>query len=272
MKKLLCLSLLTLAIIGLFSACEREQTDIPLLDAITTSEDVLAVQDVMEDNDAEIDERFEFRSGPGGCPTVTVTPEGNAFPKTIIIDYGATGCTGPRGRLRQGQIRVQQSAPMSQAGASRTITFNNFRVDGALVEATITLTNSAVDAQGNITLNRNVTNGRITYPNGQTATWTSAHVIRQTAGGNTPNPNDNAWEVTGAMSGVNRRGTSFEVAITQPLIKAAGCNWIVSGVKVFSVGNQTRTLDYGNGACDNDATLTLANGRTRTVRIRGWWR
>ncbi len=272
MKNAFSLFILAAASLFLFNSCEREQNTNPILDSLVTSEDVVTMQDFLEDNDAEVDDRIEFRGGPNGCPTVTVTPEGPAFPKTIVVDYGDQGCTGPRGRLRQGQILITQSAPMRTAGAVRNVTFNNYRVDGVRVEANVTLTNTGVDAGGNVSFTRTAANGQLTYPNGQTATWSSSHTMTQTAGGNTPIRTDDAFEISGAINGVNRRGTGFSMTITEPLVKTGDCAWISSGVKTFTVGDITRTLDYGNGACDNEASLTLANGQTRTIRVRGWWR
>lgn len=272
MRKTIVLFVLAFASAALLNSCAKEQNDNPLLASLVTSEDALTMQDLMEDNDAEMEDRIEFRSGPDGCPTVTVTPEGNVFPKTIVIDYGDAGCTGPRGRLRQGRILINQTAPMRNAGAVRTVEFDNYRVDGVLVEADVTLTNTGVDALGNVSFSRSVQNGSLTYPNGQIATWNSAHTMVQTAGGNTILRIDDAFEINGSINGVNRRGDTFSMTITEPLVKTANCPWIVSGVKTFVVNDLTRTLDYGDGACDNEATLTLADGTTRTVRVRGWWR
>lgn len=272
MKNSLWLFVCAAACLWLLSSCEKEQNDNTLLNSIVTSEDILTVQDVLEDNDAEIEDRIEFRNGPNGCPVVTVTPEGPNFPKTIVVDYGDQGCTGPRGRLRQGRIIITQSALMNQSGAVRTVAFDNHRVDGVAVQANVTLTNTGVDAQGNASFSRTVQNGSLAYPNGQTATWSSSHTVTQTAGGNTTIRTDDVFRISGAINGVNRRGADFNMTITEPLVKAGNCSWITAGVKTFTVGDLIRTLNYGDGACDNEATLTLANGNTRTVRVRGWWR
>jgi hypothetical protein len=45
----------------------------------------------------------------------------------------------------------------------------------------------------------------------------------------------------------------------QPLIYKIGCYWIQSGVVTLTpAGGAAWTLDYGNGDCDFNATLTYS--------------
>ncbi|MFM7379507.1 MAG: hypothetical protein ACKO2X_00190, partial [Bacteroidota bacterium] len=56
-------------------------------------------------------------------------------------------------------------------------------------------------------------------------------------------------------------------SILTPLRKEGSCRWLVSGYIQFSRNNQTsRTLDFGNGACDDQATITTSNG-VRTITL-----
>jgi hypothetical protein len=55
--------------------------------------------------------------------------------------------------------------------------------------------------------------------------------------------------------------------IIQPLVKEIGCKWITSGkVEIQPTGKLLRTVDYGNGTCDKDATL-LINGNTYNITL-----
>jgi hypothetical protein len=41
----------------------------------------------------------------------------------------------------------------------------------------------------------------------------------------------------------------------------------------FTLNNKVRTLDFGDGTCDRDAVLTLADGTEKEVKIRHrWWK
>ena len=63
-------------------------------------------------------------------------------------------------------------------------------------------------------------------------------------------------------NGVNRNGKAYDIKITKPLIKRFGCSYIESGiVELTPEGLSTRTIDYGDGTCDNKAKLTI-NGNS----------
>jgi hypothetical protein len=55
--------------------------------------------------------------------------------------------------------------------------------------------------------------------------------------------------------------------VTTPLIKSFTCKWISKGVIKISVNDQNGTLNYGNGNCDDEATITV-NGVSKTIKLR----
>jgi hypothetical protein len=56
----------------------------------------------------------------------------------------------------------------------------------------------------------------------------------------------------------------FSLLITTPLRVEVGCPWIVSGVLQIIPGSlDVRTVDYGNGACDSQVTVSV-NGMSFT--------
>ena len=57
------------------------------------------------------------------------------------------------------------------------------------------------------------------------------------------------------------------MTITTPLIKAAGCFFITEGVEeIAPAGKSTRTVDYGDGTCDDIANVTV-DGETTEITI-----
>jgi hypothetical protein len=113
----------------------------------------------------------------------------------------------------------------------------------------------------------------LTFPDGSTAIRNINHQRTMTQGFGTQPPSDNVWEITGTDTGTNRDGLPYTVTITSALIKKFTCPWIVSGVIELVVDNKTRSLDFGDGTCERDATLTRPDGSTREVKIRRrWWR
>jgi hypothetical protein len=261
------------ALFGLvfFTACQKDNDNLTS-EQIVASEDQTAATDLYQDVEDQVDQAIETRGGGGGgaCPVVTIDPADGSYPRTMTIDFG-DGCLGPNGRVRKGQIVVTLTDTLIKAGTVRTVTFVDFYVDDAKIEGTKTLTNLGFDANGNITLNRVVTGGKIIFPNGDVATWEANHTLTQTAGGNTPTFLDNVFEITGGSNGVNRHGKNYMVEIVTPLVKMKICPWIVSGSITLTVESKTVSIDYGDDTCDRKAILTLPNGETREILVHRWW-
>lgn len=275
MKKQLLLCIAVAMLGTTFFACEKTDETSLVEESITTSEDLTAAQNLIQDTEDELEVQIETRSeNSEDCPTITVSPDDGSFPKTITIDYGIEGCEGPNGRLRKGQIIVTYSDTLINAGATRTVTFNGFSVDDAQISGTKVLTNLGANELGQPAFTRVVSDALIVFPSGKSVSWNVTHTLTQTAGADTPEILDNVFEITGSSSGINRNDTPFEVSITTPLVKSKGCRWIESGVKEVVVdGVLRRSIDYGTeGNCDRIATVTFANGASREVLIRPWWR
>ncbi|MBI1225081.1 MAG: hypothetical protein GC192_07560 [Bacteroidetes bacterium] len=266
--KWLLASTLTLGLF--FTACQKDEDTTIQSEQIMAAEDQTAANDLYEDVDEQVDIAVETRGGGGTCPTVTIDPADGSYPRTMTIDFGTDGCTGPDGRVRKGQIVVSLTDSLSNTGAVRTATFVDFYVDGAHLEGTRTLTNQGPNADGNLTFSRTVVGGKITFPNDESATWEANHQITLVQGGNTNTPLDNVWETTGSSSGVNRNGKAFSTEIVTPLVRKRACPWVVSGTKTLTVDGKTLTIDYGDGTCDRKATVIGPNGGTRQILIR-WW-
>jgi hypothetical protein len=97
------------------------------------------------------------------------------------------------------------------------------------------------------------TDWEILYNCTRSMTWT--------AGYNTPaDPNDDVFTFTGTASGTDRNGINFTVNVITPIEKRGDCRYITKGIfEVVPEGKNTRTVDFGNGTCDNKATLKIKN-------------
>jgi hypothetical protein len=280
MKTIKWLALSALFLGVLFTACKKDEdtqlTQAETQQMIVASEDQTVSEDFYEDVDYQVDWAIETRDGGGtglpDCPVVTIEPADGSYPRTITIDFG-DGCNGGLdGRFRKGQIIINQSAAFHVEGAVRVATLQDYFVDDAHIEGTRTWVNEGFDAQGNVTFSRTVEGGKITFPDGSQSTWQSNYTLMQVEGGGTPLILlDNVFETTGSGSGVNRNGKAYTVEITSPLVKKRICVWIVAGAIELTVDGKTVSLDYGNGICDNKATLTLPNGTQHEILVRRWW-
>ncbi len=268
MKKL---ALFAVAVATLtFTACNKDDSLSEEDSTTLTAEDAAVMEDIVAEVEEQIDYQVEFRSGEDeDCPAIAVTPEDGSFPKTITIDFGDS-CVGPNDKVYTGQIIVEQSAPMHEVGATRAVTFQNFSIDGVQVEGSKTLTNDGPNDVGQPTFTREVSGLVLTFPDGTSssfdATWTRTWI----EGYDTDLWLDDVFAITGSSSGVNRAGVAFSSEILEPLIKKRICPWIVAGVKQVTKGDETFTIDYGDGACNRWATLTLPNGETKEIKLP-WW-
>jgi hypothetical protein len=205
---------------------------------------------------------------PSRCYTVTVVPKGiNLFPKTVTLDFG-NGCTGKDGKVRSGKIITVFSGPMRNAGSKATTTFMDYNVDSFMVEGTHTIENTSTSNKMAWTVS--VSDGKITNTeSGKWIKWDAVHEHIQTEGNGTSfNPLDDVFKITGNSNGSNSNGNSWTTIISQPLIRKFICPWRESGEIAITRKSNTVTavLDYGDGTCDNKATVTIG-GITKTITL-----
>ena len=206
------------------------------------------------------------------CATVTYDTSGAV--KTATIDFGATPCqTNGVKEFKQGILIISWNGNKLDSGTVFTVTTQNYFVGDTStimhqLQFTKTITNMGVNAAGDIHFAIVVTDATLTLDSNQVITW-SANRDREWVQGDTTTTSDDIYFITGSSSGTDRNGEPFTVQITSPLRSNADCDWIVSGTEVVTHGNNSpRTLDYGNGDCDNIVTVTV-NGNTIIMHIGG---
>jgi hypothetical protein len=239
------------------------------------------------------DEAATFRMSPsapldsGTCPNISWSEQMGIYPNTLTIDFGEEGCKGRHGHHFSGAITVTVTGSHFEPGTIRVVYTDNFRVNGTCYFFEHRVTNEGNDNEGrmywSIVTDLTRVKGNRGHQHdecrGNTTTW-HADRLRTLVGGTDTEDDvtDNMYEITGTASGTRPNGRAFESVITTPLVKIADCPWVVSGVEVITVEGRdgAHTLDYGDGGCDNKATLTLPNGETEEIKIpeffRPWWR
>lgn len=195
-------------------------------------------------------------SGALSCASVSVNPQGSTFPKTIVIDFG-NGCTSADGITRKGKINITLTDYVHNPGAVGTMTFENYYTAGYKVEGTITWTNTST--QNGISWTRQITNGKVTEPiSGYYWTHEGTKSVTQTAGANTPtNLLDDVYSITGNHTVTNPAGKTRTVTITEALEKKTTCHNVTKGKMKIQAQTHFAILDYGDGTCDNVATITI---------------
>lgn len=198
------------------------------------------------------------------CAVITIDTSTN--PRTCVIDFG-TGCVGNDGKNRAGKINVTFTGPYKQAGTVITITPDNYSVNSNVVSGSKVITNNGLNAAGFLSYTV-VVNGQITLANnGGVITWQANRTREFIEGANTLIFADDVYRISGSSSGSKVDGSTWSTNITTPLIRKIACHQFVSGILTITPSNKpTRTVDYGNGNCDNTATVTI-NGNTFTITL-----
>ena len=198
------------------------------------------------------------------CRTVTVSPSGNVFPKTVTIDYG-TGCDDG-GKLKKGKIIAVFSGRFKQAGTTINISFDNFYINGDKIEGTKSIVNNGPNAAGNYSFTVTINNSRI-RATGLISTLTAVKTITWIENSNT-SPTDDEFSMSGSLSATSAGGKTYSYTTLEPLVKKVACLYISSGKLLINItGRPQLTLDYGTGTCDNKASLS-ANGKTKEITLR----
>lgn len=286
----------------LFS-CKKENSDNPIetqeieLSKVASEGDAQSEQSysqIFDDVMGTSDEVGVYGSGIFGreygldtaqrCFTVRVERPNapQPFPVIVTISFPQSGCMGPDGRVRRGQIKTTYTNRLIVPGAESITTFLNFSIDSVTVGGTYKVKNMVEPIQITIFPPQynhkwliTVVGGRLGYPNGNVVEWNSTKTIEQVEGSHTLPLHDNIFKIIGSSNGASVRNsvtTSWNSETIEPLFKKASCRWIVKG-KIRTVRrNLSNTspwvavLDFGNGTCDNFATLNV-NGNIRTITL-----
>ncbi|MDP4292590.1 MAG: hypothetical protein Q8908_16035 [Bacteroidota bacterium] len=202
---------------------------------------------------------------PRISPCATVTVSGSTFPKTITIDYGTACSTDGRGPKMTGQIIITISDSLKNAGSVKTITYQNFYIDSMKFDYSGSIKNLGKNANGQWVIANNYTQKSVGR-NGDEVVENYADTLTWISGFTTADKSDDKYYRTGSGTTSVNDTLKFSRVITKPLLYDNSCGNITSGTIVLTKGSTTITTDFGDGTCDNVATVTT-NGSTETINL-----
>ena len=236
-----------------------------------------------------------YAEGLAASPCANVTISG----QIITVDFGTTGCVGLDGRVRTGKLiyNFSASSPATairyrNPGFSMSVSSQNYVVDGYQVN----ITNKIVTNTTPNTISPNINPGvnltwsiaaniSIVKPNNAgTITWVCSRTkeLTNTSDTNCYKGQSRAivWTVAkvklnGSATGVNAKGENY-TAVATNLERNFNCtpdalhphrHPFTGGSISYTPGSRpTRTIDYGNGGCDLNATITI-NGVSYPITL-----
>jgi len=207
--------------------------------------------------------------------TVTYSPSKNVYPHTKTIDFGA-GFTSANGVTKSGKIIITYyDAAADAQGKYSVTTYDNYYVNGSHIEGSIQV-NKIKNGTGKDVylhiIHRTISNaaGNLKDYNGN-AKWT---VIDWKGGTN------NAYEIAAhtegkeTYNGIGANNFKTDIDDNNPVIKPFSCNNRVQGgltaeihLAKGKVKDLVEYIDYGNGECDNIATLSINGGAATEVTL-----
>jgi len=247
---------------------EDEAEEIELVENTTRAEDnvdqEVSIAELAELEVASSSQRY------ASCFTTTWDSESNI----LIIDFG-NGCIGPYGKERSGKIVVSYINEGGLYISDRSITFENYIVNNIEISGEIFIERAVRNDRDNYQNSYTVTDYTLTFPDGNTFVTNGERVREWVEGEAGGDPSTNKFQITGSLNGKSTRGVNWSHNIVEPIIVdfsclASGKMLRTSGIKElkFSLRNRERirTVDYGDGSCDESYTLTINN---RKVTVEG---
>ncbi len=277
MKKLILRNFIAIAFFGLlFTSCQKEINNDPADQVLENSSAI--IEHEMDQSSNFIDEAYKTGDVKDDLTSdeldvrnkcATVTLDTLSSPKKITIDFGPTNCLGRDGRYRRGKIITTFEGRYRTINSTHTTTFEDYYVNDNHMEGSRTVVNIGPDQNGHLVFTV-VDEGKVTLTDGRVFSHSSNKNRTWVEGDKTPSIWDDVYEITGSKSVNNSDGKGFTALIIEPLRRAVSCSNITKGILKITPINpeyKERILDYGDGTCDDLATVTV-DGKTRTIKLR----
>jgi hypothetical protein len=187
------------------------------------------------------------------CPDVEIIQGDNdGYPKTIKLNYGDSTVLN-NGKVLSGEIIIVLSAPKKSKDYTRTVTYNDFGMDSLLINGGSTVIVDKVDEMFRIF----TTDFTITLADGSTLNRTSERIWQWVEGMDTEEDQlDDVIHITGIVN-AELNGETYKKEILDHLVRKGDCRYIVQGTVEVTLGiEQLCFIDYGEGDCDQYATMT----------------
>ena len=276
------------ALLGLvFTSCQKNDQPGPSSPQTTTQSLLLAATNAIANGGSQQNEEVSDVLGSNvvaagdstSCRVVTFDPSRFVYPHLKTVDFGS-GCTGPDGITRSGKKLITVYADWKTASAGTLLsetTFSDFYVNNVSVSGNIKIYIDSAAMPGPLGL-KVIVNKTFTDSKGNTSTFAATNYWVQTAGDTSTTSADNVYQITGSASGTEVLDGSTALTWTSntdpndPIIKMGDCFYrSKGGIEVqltLATGNMfNEYLNYGDGTCDNTATLTISGGTPQQVTL-----
>ncbi len=196
---------------------------------------------------------------------VTITKVITVNTKKVTIDFGE-GCTTRNENTVSGKIIMEYTFAFTEQSVTINYSFEDFYFNGKKIEGTVNKIRIKVNDKGNpqATINKNI---KIIWDDDTFVTVKGERIREWIEGFGNKIWSDNVFLITGNWRVTRKDGTMREVTVLEPLRREMACRFLVSGMLEIKKDNRSLTLDYGDGTCDDLATVNV-NGKEKEIHIR----
>jgi hypothetical protein len=272
-------ALVALVSASIFTSCKKQENDEEKDKDTASASDQSLASSTVNDMTSIADEAGKtynvssFKTAESSAmlsSCATIAFDTLAAAKTITVNFGFTNCQGNDGRNRRGMLILSFTGKYRDSLTVITVTPQNYFVDDNQVMGSKTITNKGHNAAHHLVYDINANIQIIKANAAGSISWQCTRQREWLTGESTLIWSDDTYSITGNASGTTANGNTFTSTITSPLIRnmAIGCRrHFTQGVLEHTPGGKaTRYIDYGNGACDNQATVTI-NGNVYSITL-----
>ena len=273
----------------LFISCNsNEPIDVSATSSTITADDVVVNSEIdatVDDVSIIAEDQFDMQKSATAktsvemvsmlptCATITTVLTNDTWTRTI--DFGTQGCALPNGNIVKGKIIISFSKNFTTPIKTISYTLVGFYHNGKLIEGSKTITQELKSTDLLSAIHPVTTHSidvKITYPDGKIYSRIGTRV-REMVDGFTSITNweDNVFKVWGYHITTFPNGSKYTCTTqkTQALLIKMSCKmpFPVSGVIEIVKNDGKATLDFGNGDCDDLATITV-NGVSKEIHLK----
>ena len=279
-RQKLTIGMIALALLMLvFTSCNESDTiqEEPISESIDlkAAETEAEIDKVSEESSTIIEEAFlmqeypETKSHPitdrylPDCVTITVVIVQNM--KTVTLDFG-DGCELRNGNFVSGKIIMIYERDPEAASKMITYSFENFYFNRKHVEGGGSILRERSNENGNpqSTKTFDVT---VTWPDGLFASKKGVKIREMIEGQDTHAWGDNVFLITGNWEFTRKNGTVLSAKVIEALRRELACKFLVSGILELNKNENNAVLSYGDGECDDLATVSINGGERREIHL-----
>ncbi len=261
-----------------FTSCnddDKDTNEVPT-GAVTTADQFAEFENATREINTLMQESFSAqfaanRTSKSSAKTTncgTVIQQDTGANTIITIDFDAN-CTLDSNDKISGIMRISFNLDaFANNNLEINYTLEDFKFNDITVNGTAVSKFSTDETNSNFSF---VTDSKYTFTWNTTisATTETSLITELVFENNTNDPAgfESYTQISGTSAATFSNNDRYTTAITTPLRINSGCEYVVSGVVVTNSNSQNTTLDYGNGDCDNKATLTDNDGNETIIEL-----